>query len=40
MSPRGRALEFGNLKQEILTQVTPIFIKFKTTTFIVRLINL
>ena len=38
MPPRGRALEFGSLKQEILTQITPIFITFKTTTFIARLL--
>ena len=39
MPPRGRALEFGSLKQENpLTQITPIFITFKTTTFIARLL--
>ena len=38
MPPCGHALEFGSLKQEILTQITPIFITFKTTTFIARLL--
>ena len=39
MPTRGRALEFRSLKQEILIQVTPIFITLKTTTFIARLIS-